>query len=214
MDSRRGLIEKINRLKKDPEVSHIVGCRMKEFEDLQNEDERKWFLELCFCLMTANSSAKKVLEISESLGDDAFLDFSFEDLSSSLKKSGYRFYNKRAEYIVKARRFSANLKSTVTSFDDELKAREWLVSSIKGLGYKEANHFLRNVGSKNVAILDRHILRILNEHDMILEVPTSLAKKNYYLIEEKITALAEKSGLSLAELDLFLWYMKTGQVLK
>ena len=97
MDSKRGLIEKIDGLKKDPEVSHIVGGRLKDFEDVQDEDERKWFLELCFCLMTANSSAKKVLEISESLGDDAFLDSSVEDLSTSLKKSGYRFYN---EHII------------------------------------------------------------------------------------------------------------------
>lgn len=208
------LIKKINDLKKDPWVSRTVQIRIKEFEEARDEGNKKWFLELCFCLMTANSSAKKVLEICESLGDDIFFERSFQDLSSSLKENGYRFYNKRAEYIIEARGFSGNIKTMITSFDNELNAREWLVQNVRGLGYKEASHFLRNVGYKDVAILDRHILRLLNEHGLIEGVPKSLSKKKYLYIEEKISTLAKSSVLSPAELDLFLWYMKTGEVLK
>lgn len=208
------LVEKINSLRKDREISQIVGNRIGEFEKKQNENEKEWFLELCFCLMTANSSAKKVLEICESSGDDVFFNYSFDKLSGLLKEKGYRFYNKRAEYIIEARAFSDNLKMMIMSFDSEFEAREWLKKSIKGLGYKEASHFLRNMGYKNVAILDRHILRILHEYGLISEVPTNLSKKSYFTIEETLNVLAEKSGLSLAELDLFLWYLKTGEVLK
>jgi N-glycosylase/DNA lyase len=208
------LIEKINNLREGSGVSCMARERIREFEEKQKEDSRKWFLELCFCLLTANSGAKKVLGICESLGEDAFFDYSVEDLSSSLKEKGYRFYNKRAQYIVEARRFSDCLEAVIISFDDELKAREWLVCNVKGLGYKEASHFLRNVGYKDVAILDRHILRVLNEYGLIQEVPTNLTKKNYYAIEEKICDLAERSNLSLAELDLYLWYMQTGEVVK
>jgi len=39
---------------------------------------------------------------------------------------------------------------------------EWLVKNLTGLGYKEAGHFLRNIGSGKIAILDRHILRNLH----------------------------------------------------
>ena len=214
MKLMKELLEKINNLKKDPVLSCTIKKRIKEFERIQDEGDRKWFLELCFCLMTANSSAKNVLEIFESLEDETFFDRSFKDLSSSLKENGYRFYNIRAEYIIEARRFSDNIKSMIISFEDELTAREWLVQNVRGLGYKEASHFLRNVGYKGVAILDRHILRVLNEYGLIEGVPQSLSKKKYIYIEEKISTLAKSSDLSHAELDLFLWYMKTGEVLK
>ncbi|MDY6964978.1 MAG: N-glycosylase/DNA lyase [Halobacteriota archaeon] len=208
------LIGKINRLREDPKIASIVKRRMKEFDEKQKNVNSEWFLELCFCLMTANSGAQKVLDICESLGGGPFIDCSAQELSVLLKDNGYRFYNKRAEYIVDAREFSGDLKEKIKSFDNEFEARKWLVDSIKGLGYKEASHLLRNVGYENVAILDRHILRVLHEYGLIDEVPKSLGEKKYYEIEEKMSILAEKSGLSPAELDLYLWYIKTGKVLK
>lgn len=162
--------------------------------------------------MTANSSAKRVLEICEFLGEDILSGLSVADLSRLLREKGYRFYNKRAQYIVEAREFSEGLKTTITSFNDEFEAREWLLG-IKGIGLKESSHFLRNIGYKNVAILDRHILRILHEYDVVGTVK-SLTRTRYYFIEGKLRGLADEVNLSLAELDLFLWYMETGEVLK
>lgn len=99
-------------------------------------------------------------------------------------------------------------------FGDERKAREWLVKNVEGIGWKEASHFLRNVGFGGVAILDRHVLRVLHEHGLIGEIPKSLPRGRYLEIEEKIEKLARKLDLSLGELDLYLWYMKTGEILK
>jgi len=208
------LLEKIEELKEDPEVSSIVDDRIREFKEKGREGNREWFLEMCFCLMTANSSASKVLEIFETIGEDPFFSIPLEELSKLFKDNGYRFYNKRAGYIVEARRYAGDIKDIVTSFDSEFEAREWLVKDIKGLGYKEASHFLRNVSYKDVAILDRHILRTLHEHGLTGEVPESLSKKKYIEFEEVTCKLNEACDMSLAKLDLYLWYMKTGKILK
>ena len=39
--------------------------------------------------------------------------------------------------------------------------------AVKGLGYKEASHFLRNIGVKGHAILDKHVMRCLAEIGVI-----------------------------------------------
>jgi len=77
--------------------------------------------------------------------------------------------------------------------------------------FTEASHFLRNVGYHNVAILDRHILRVLNDHGLINEVPKSLKYKE---VEKIVLGLAGEMKVLPSELDLYLWYSKTGEVLK
>ena len=193
-------------------VRFLVEQRLKEFKDLRRRDSLHWFLELCFCILTANSSAKLGMKIQSELGEK-LATLSLEDLRSELKRLGHRFYNKRAEYIVDARKF-LNVKEIVMSFESEHQAREWLVKNIKGLGYKEASHFLRNVGFDDVAIIDRHILRALHKHGLLAHVPTSLSRKKYLAIEEILRDIARSAGLKLSALDLYLWYMETGEVLK
>jgi len=135
------------------------------------------------------------------------------ELSRRLRELGHRFSEKRAHFIVDARAFG-NIKEIVTGFSDERLAREWLVKRIKGLGYKEASHFLRNVGYKNVAILDRHVVRVMYEYGLISEVPGTLTRRKYLELEQRLERLAERTGLSLGELDLYLWFMRTGKILK
>jgi len=48
--------------------------------------------------------------------------------------------------------------------------REFLVKEVKGVGYKESSHYLRNIGYRNLAILDRHILNNLKNLNVIKEV--------------------------------------------
>jgi len=62
-----------------------------------------------------------------------------------------RFSDSKAKYIVEARDMFSNdgklqLKSRISSFYNPFELREWLVENVKGLGYKEASHFLRNIG--------------------------------------------------------------------
>lgn len=206
---RRNLRELLD----DPELRRAVDSRIEQFlamrRDRKDED---WFSELCFCILTANSTAKLGLEIQEALGDRC-LTLSRNDMQALLVEHGHRFPNVRSDYICRARKFKG-IASRIESFDDDRAAREWLVENVKGLGYKEASHFLRNTGHFDVAILDRHIIRILYEHNLIPEMPASLTRTRYMECEEILSELSEKVGIPLGVSDLYLWYTKTGEVLK
>ena len=78
---------------------------------------------------------------------------------------------------------------------------------------KEASHFLRNIGFKDYAIIDFHIVDLLVNHSLI-EKPKTITPKKYLEIENLLRELAEKTSLSLGELDLYLWYKETRKILK
>ncbi|WXG40472.1 MAG: N-glycosylase/DNA lyase [Candidatus Freyarchaeum deiterrae] len=206
------LVKKVNVLKAGS-VSGQISKRMSDFKGLHDKGNEEWFSELCFCILTAYSSAELGLKIQRDLNCEDFLRLPQENLCCKLREEGHRFSERRADFIVCARDF-LNIKEIITSFSDERVAREWLVKNVMGLGYKEASHFLRNVGFKNVAILDRHILRVMLEYGLISEIPKTLTRKKYLEIEQKLEMLSERVGLSLGELDLYLWFMKTGKILK
>lgn len=203
------LVEQIEKLK--PVIGDIVRKRIDEFRDLNRKGNEEWFSEMCFCILTANSSAEMGIKIQRELSAYGFLTLNEEELRQRLKDLGHRFYNVRARYIVEARKYS-NIKDIVHSYEP-FDAREWLVKNIKGLGYKEASHFLRNVGYLDFAILDRHILRVMRDYGLI-EMPKSMSRRKYLEIEDIFRDLAAKVGMSAGELDLYIWYMRTGKVLK
>lgn len=211
MDEQK-LIEHLGWLIKS-EVGKIILRRMEEFRRVGTGSNDDWFSEMCFCILTANSRAKLGIEIQKELGPSGFLSLPADGLAQKLKEKGHRFWNARAQFIVEARKFS-NIKDTIQNFGDAEQAREWLVENVKGLGFKEASHFLRNVGMDDFAILDRHVLNLICEYEMICEVPHTLTRKKYLEIEEILRKPAQRLRLPLGEMDLYLWYMKTGEVLK
>ena len=192
----------------------LIARRMREFKDIVHKGNEEWFSELCYCVLTARSSAKNVMRLQEKIGKNGFLFLPQQNLTRKIRILGYKGpYKKKATYIVYNRKFR-NIKEIINRIGGAKQAREWLVKNVKGIGYKEASHFLRNVGFDDVAILDRHVLSVLREYELIDEVPHSLTRGRYLGIEEKLVGLAEKLGLTLGELDLYLWYLKTGEVLK
>lgn len=206
--------EKIIQLKTDSIWQDILQ-RLGEFEVKGREGNKSWFSELCFCLLTANSRADTAIAIQAELGAEGFCSLSQDDICQCIIKHKHRFHNNKSKYIIQARRH-VDIKSkvmAVAKVSGEVTAREFLVKNIKGLGYKEASHFLRNVGFKNLAILDRHILRTLSEEGLI-DMPKSITKKRYLEIESIFNGIAEKLAISPAHLDLAMWYLKTGRVLK
>lgn len=205
---------KIKDIQKDKVVSNTVKKRIKEFEENFKGNNELWFKELCFCLLTANFKAETCIKICEKeKKNDAFLNFLPDELSKFLKENNHRFPNTRAKFIVEARRYKSNLKDILTA-KNENDAREFLVKNVKGIGYKEASHFLRNVGYKNFAILDKHILNVLYENKIISKIPKQLNKNTYLKIENLMKIIADDMEISPAEMDLYLWYSKTGKVLK
>lgn len=185
-----------------------VRARLEEFAALNKSGNNEWFSELCFCLLTANSKAKSALKIQAELGSDGFLNKSHEEICATLRKHAHRFHNNKSKFIVGARKYK-NIKDLLLNKTGR-EAREWLVKNIKGLGFKEASHFLRNVGYHDVAIIDRHILRYLAQEKLISEIPKTLSKQTYLEIEK----ILESFNMPLDELDLIIWEKMTGEVLK
>jgi len=210
---REDLINHVKKLLQNETLTKEINKRMREFEEKRKSSWRDLFSELCFCILTANSSAQMGIKIQNALGFEGFYYLSEEELSSRLSELGYRYPRVRARYIVEARKYAKDLEKIVEE-NDVNKARDWLVGNIKGIGLKEASHFLRNVGFKDVAIIDRHILRILYEFGLINKIPRSLSKKRYLEIEKILKEISRDLNLSPAELDLYLWFSKTGKVLK
>ena len=202
------LLERVSSLR--GEIGEIVAARLREFESVQKESEEKIFEELAFCILTANSSARIGLKAQREIGR-GFLTYPEEKLRDELHRIGYRFRRVRAKYIVEARWIVPQIKELFKMSENE--ARDFLVDNVKGLGMKEASHFLRNTGAKNLAIVDRHILKILSTEGYI-EIPRTLTRRRYMEIEDVERNLAKKVGMNLAEFDLYLWYISTGEVLK
>lgn len=205
------LIESIKVLKSS-EISEIINLRINEFSKIKNLDEDVIFRELCFCIMTANCAAEKCIEIHEKIGGK-FNTLTELKLMGRFKEYGYRFPNIRSKFIIEARKSKDDLKRNIKSELNKNDLREWIVRNIKGIGYKEASHFLRNIGFTNYAIIDFHIIDLLIKHGLI-DRPKTLTRKKYLEIENILKDLAEKLNLNLAELDLYLWFLETGKVLK
>jgi len=196
---------------KGSDVGTLVNARVKEFKEIDKKSSDEIFQELCFCILTANFNAEKCIKIQKEI-DDGFLTLSEDEIARQLKKLGHRYPNTRARYISDSVKYNDSLKDVVL-FSSGEELREWLVKNIKGLGYKESSHFLRNIGFDNFAIIDFHIVDILVKHNLIKR-PETLTKKRYLEIENILKEIAKKLELSLAELDLYLWYTETGKILK
>jgi len=206
----RDLLESVRALKKS-RVKKLVDDRIKEFKENSEKPDREVFKELCFCLLTANYNAEKAIKIQQAIGD-GFLDLPQQELEERLRALGYRYPVTRAGYITNARKHVSSLE-IMRSLEDSVESREWLVKNVVGLGYKEASHFLRNIGRDDVAIIDFHVVDLLARHGLV-EKPRTLTKKKYLEIEAVLRRLAGRVGLTQAELDLYLWYLETGRVLK
>ena len=108
------------------------------------------------------------------------------------------------------------LRNKLRSFDCDLERRDWLVreKGIKGLGYKEASHYLRNIGFRGYAILDKHVLNCLAELKIIDDPKPPNTRSRYLTVEESLKKLTDEIEIDFDELDLVLWSMKTGVILK
>jgi N-glycosylase/DNA lyase len=215
MKGVEAMIKEVLRLINDNKLHSLVRNRIDEFLEVKQMDTEKWFEELTYCLLTAYSSARMGQLCVDALCDsDILLQGELAQIKEILKNQGHRFAQKRAEYIFNARSYALTLKETIQSFIDIKTAREWLAKNIKGLGMKESSHFLRNVGYLEVAIIDRHIISNMVEYGILEERPKSITKRKYLEYERILDEVARKVGITLGEMDLYLWYRKTGKVLK
>jgi N-glycosylase/DNA lyase len=194
--------------------STAIRSRLAEFA-LVPRDE--WFFELAYCLLTPQSSARSAALAMEALRAAGFPEAPV-DPAPALRGNGYyiRFHLTKSRHLLAAaaRRTEIVAAVAVARGSDGRELRAWLVREVKGLGWKEASHFLRNIGFRDLAILDRHILRNLRRHGVIRAIPASMPEKRYLAIEGAFLTFAAAAGVSMDELDLVFWSRETGEILK
>jgi N-glycosylase/DNA lyase len=197
-----------------------IRTRLAEFEAIRagGSDERHWE-EMVFCFFTGGCSARMGLNSVEAVRPH-LMNGDQTEIARALT-GAHRYPNARARYVVASREFlkehcGMRLRNKLESFECGLERRDWLVreKGIKGLGYKEASHYLRNIGFKGYAILDKHVLRCLAELKIIDDQKPPNTRTKYLMAEDKLRQLTKRLKIDFEELDLVLWSMKTGVILK
>ena len=197
-----------------------VRARLAEFAEVgrSSSDERLWE-EMVYCIFTAGASARMGLGSVEAVRH-MLARGTPDELAAALRRR-HRYPNSRSGYVVATREFlegdcGMRLRERLEGFADPLERRDWLARErrIKGLGYKESSHFLRNVGYRGYAILDKHILRCLAEVGRISSPAPPSTRARYLAAEESLRGFARDLGVDFDELDLVLWSLKTGEILK
>jgi len=199
-----------------------IKKRLGEFQEVwhHGSDARLWE-ELVYCIFTAGASARMGLNAIDAVRS-LLLDGEPEEMTQVLRETGaHRFPVARPRYIVTTRNyFRANfgmaLRERLRSFSDPFERRDWLAQEkqIKGLGYKESSHFLRNVGVKGHAILDKHVMHCLTEMNIVDMARPPANRKKYLEVEQEFRRFAKQIKVDFDELDLVLWAIKTGEILK
>jgi len=197
-----------------------IGLRLHEFEKIWKTGTREEiFAELVFCILTPQSRGISCWAAVENMMKKGVL--LAGDASQIVKElNKVRFLYKKSEYIIEARKkflddSKVSIKSIINRINDGHEARKWLVQNVKGLGYKEASHFLRNIGfQQNLAILDRHIVKNLKFIGVLKEIPGSISRRRYLDIEKRMKEFSEAVQIPMGHLDLVMWYKETGEIFK
>jgi N-glycosylase/DNA lyase len=198
-------------------VNDAIKKRIIDFQLASNGTTKELFREVVFCILTANASAKMGLKAIQAIDDDTLFSGNENDITAKLTGS-YRFPISRASYIVRTRRFlkdycDLDIRKIFNEFKSDPSAlRFFLANNLIGIGYKECSHFLRNVGFKGYAILDKHVISMLNLLGCNVQKPRK--KSEYVITELDMKNFALQNALDFDELDLLFWSYKTGEIIK
>jgi len=199
-----------------------IRARLRDFRCVwQTASDSRLWEEMVYCIFTAGASAKMGLRSVDALRPLLESGKQKEMTRALVAAGAHRFPNARPEYVVVTRNylresFSMRLRERLNSFPDANERRDWLAQDprVKGLGYKESSHFLRNVGFKGYGILDKHIVRCLCELKVIDSPKPPTSRGRYLEAENRMRQFAADTGIDFDELDLLLWSTKTGEILK
>ncbi len=195
-----------------------IKKRLREFKSVWKQSDKRVFSELTFCICTPQSKAvycDRAVSVLRKNG--ALFRGNLKQLKAGL--SGVRFPNNKARYILKSRKlFTADgairIKNRIDTGDIP-RTRRWLVRNVTGIGFKEASHFLRNIGfGDDLAILDVHVLRNMVKCGIIKGIPKNISEAGYLTLEEKLRRFSRKVNIPLGELDLLFWSNETGEIFK
>lgn len=183
------------------------------------QDDHRLFEELAFCIFTANTSAEMSAKAVDAVRN-VLINGTASDMTRRLEGI-YRFNNVRPAHIIHTRNYLKNslnfkLKNKIKLFKNKEELRDFIAlnKDIKGIGFKEASHFLRNIGYKGYAILDKHIINSLHEFGVLKTNDKPKNRQQYFDIEKKFIDFSKEIGIDMDELDLLLWSRKNGRILK
>ena len=199
-----------------------IRARLREFRRVwQTASDSRLWEEMVYCIFTAGASAKMGLRSVDALRPLLKTGAQAEMTKALVAAGAHRFPNARPGYVIVTRdyleeSFSMQLRRRLESFRDPMERRDWLAREprIKGLGYKESSHFLRNIGFKGYGILDKHIVRCLCELKVIDSPKPPTSRGRYLETEDRMRRFAADTGIDFDELDLLLWSTRTGEILK
>ena len=203
------LLHKMNLQEEYKKKKSLIESRLNEFKNIPKEE---YFYELCFCILTPQSTARGADRAIQLLKQHDFKNLNFNP--SQYLQSNIRFHNNKSFYLLEFKAKHEEILQQLSAIKDNKEKREFLVNNLKGLGLKEASHFLRNTGHENLAILDRHILKNLLKQGAIKELPKSLTRSKYLEIEQQFIDFANKQKIPLDHLDLLFWSNESGEIFK
>lgn len=204
-----------------------ILARLADFAAIRQD---QWFYELCYCLLTPQSKAAHASSVIEHLKADAFFEHGGDMVHHLRNKSTYiRFHNVKHSRLQHVRTHwneieslllastnssDSSIASDARTSSDAKVVRDALVSAVPGFGMKEASHFLRNIGYRGLAILDRHLLTNLVRCGVYAEVPPVSSPLHYRSVEAEFLRFAICVKVDPDELDLLFWSAQTGIILK
>lgn len=197
-------------------IKERIKKRVEEFKNIWNNGTNKdLFLEMAFCLFTPQSKALSADKALKNIINKGLL-YSNDERVISNELNIVRFKNNKAKYFIIARDKYLNQSiREIINPENIFETREYLVKNVIGYGYKEASHFLRNIGFvEDIAILDRHILKNLVLLNVIKEIPHTINGKIYKDIETKFKEFSFKINIPFSHLDFILWYKETKEIFK
>ncbi len=189
----------------------------QRLSDLAKNWKDRILLELVFCLCTPQTSplnadlaSQKVVNLLQSKND-----LHLKDIVRILENKNHyvRFHITKAKRILKMNENFLTIRDFLLQNNSVNEEREYLRSNVEGFSYKEASHFLRNIGRTGLAIIDRHIINFMA--DIVPNFPKSLStRKKYIHAEEIVLSFCHKYNLNIDVFDLAVFMFKTGFFLK
>lgn len=190
----------------------VIRQRLAEFGAISRNE---YFYEMAYCILTPQSSATRAAAAIDALRSlDRWDDHDLLARTLARRESYIRFHRTKARHLARAHAQFPEIARRLEDGQQGDLLRNWLVANVRGLGWKEASHFLRNIGYRNLAILDRHILKNLQRHGILSSLPRTMTRPNYLAIEQQFALFCSHVGLTMDELDLLFWSRETGRVLK
>jgi len=174
------------------EKKHAIRERLEAFRRIPQDE---YFFELAYCILTPQSSAVHAAAAVEALRRARCFNRP-ERSAKILRRRAYyvRFHNTKAAHLAHAWKHFPEVAERLASPAPGNDLRIWLVRNVRGLGWKEASHFLRNIGFRDLAILDRHILRNLLDQGVLQRSRQRLRRSAIAPLKTASDALPARQG--------------------